>query len=98
MRILIAGSGMYVTGRNGTGTGTVLSSLAQSSAEMGIEEVVVVSKSGASGEEVTKATARINALLGTSLKVSFHALGNEAAKVIASLHKEKKFDACIISI
>jgi hypothetical protein len=39
MKIIVIGAGMYVTGRNNSGVGTVLSSLSQLSKEMKIEKV-----------------------------------------------------------
>jgi predicted dehydrogenase len=98
MNVLIIGSGMYVTGRDGTGTGTVLSSLAQTSKDIHIEEVVVTSRGTAGEKAVKEAMNRINGLLTSSLKVSFRTLGDQPEQVIAALHKEKRFDACIISV
>ncbi len=98
MNILIVGSGMYVTGRNGTGTGTILSALAQFSKTNTITEVVVVSKSLESENEVSQATIRINKLLKTNLKVSFHALGDSSQQIISTLNNTKIFDSCIISV
>ena len=97
MRLLIVGSGMYVTGRDGTGTGTILSSLAQFS-KSSVIEVVVVSKSKESAAAVAEATRRINALLKSVLKVSFSSLGVQPEQMIEALHKEKKFSACIIAV
>src|SRR4051812_22099730 len=90
MKILIIGSGMYVTGRDGTGTGTILSSLADSSKNIAIEEVVVVSKNESSSKGVVEASQRINKLLGTELKVTF--------KTLADFDAYKNFDACIIAV
>jgi predicted dehydrogenase len=89
---------MYITGRDGTGMGTVLSSLAESSKSISIEEVVVVSRSDSSTKTVNEAAQRINKLLGTTLKVSFKALGGNGEEVIKMLHIEKRFDACIIAV
>ncbi|MCX6291575.1 MAG: Gfo/Idh/MocA family oxidoreductase [Bacteroidetes bacterium] len=98
MKVLIIGSGMYVTGREGTGTGTILSSLAQISKAVAVEEVVVVSKRISSSKTVADAAERINGLLKSSLNVSFKSLGEDSQQVIAALQAEKKFDACIISV
>ena len=38
MKILIIGAGMYVTGRDNTGVGTILSSIAESSKNINIEK------------------------------------------------------------
>ena len=82
MRILIIGSGMYVTGRDGTGTGTILSSLAQSSMAFALEEVVVVSQSQESAKAVSDAANRINGILKSSLKYGNHCF---------HFHVEKRF-------
>jgi len=89
---------MYVTGRNGTGTGTILSSLAQSSKTMAIEEVTVVSRNRESAKVVRETSERINGLLQSSLKITFQPLGEKSKQVLTALHAEKKFDACIISV
>jgi len=44
MKILILGAGMYVTGRNQSGNGTVLSSLIQLSKKVLINEIVIIAK------------------------------------------------------
>ena len=41
MKILIIGAGMYVTGRDNTGVGTILSSIAESSKNINIENISV---------------------------------------------------------
>jgi len=89
---------MYVTGREGTGTGTILSSLAQSSKTSVVKEVTVVSRSNESEKTVGDAVQQINSLLKSDLRVTFKALGEQPEKVIAALHNEKKFDACIIAV
>jgi len=71
---------MYVTGRNGTGTGTILSSLAQSSKAMDIEEVLVVSKSKSSEAQVVEAMYRINTKLKSNLSVRFALLEDDFEK------------------
>ena len=44
MKILVLGAGMYVTGRNNSGNGTVLSSLVQLSKQLTISEIVIVAR------------------------------------------------------
>ena len=80
MNILILGSGMYVTGRNSTGTGTVLSSLAQTSKSMKIEEVLMISKSKSSEANVAEAAQRINKKLNSKLNVRFVLLEDDFNK------------------
>ncbi|MES2780547.1 MAG: Gfo/Idh/MocA family oxidoreductase, partial [Bacteroidota bacterium] len=98
MNILIIGAGMYVTGRNNSGTGTVLASIAQLSKEMSLGKVIVASKSASSKQGVDEAATRINALLGTNISVDFKALGNEVQKVLADIHRDVKIDSCIIAV
>lgn len=54
MKILVLGSGMYVTGRGGTGPGTVLSALAETSKSLSMEEVVVIARSANNKKDVLK--------------------------------------------
>lgn len=86
---------MYVTGRNQSGTGTILSSLFQSAKEGLIDEVVVVSPRPSSAAAVEEARARISKLLQVEVKTSFYALQERR---IADLHAELAFDAAIISV
>ena len=45
MKIIVIGAGMYVTGRNNSGVGTILSSLSQLSKEVEIEKITVIASS-----------------------------------------------------
>lgn len=67
MRILIVGAGMYVTGRHGSGAGTVMAALAQASKRMPIEEVVIVARASENARDVADAAIRINGLVGSKL-------------------------------
>ncbi len=98
MNILILGSGMYVTGRNGTGTGTILSSLAQTSMSMKIDEVIVVSKSTSSEAHVKEAMQRINKKLNSNLNVRFVLLEDDFNKQLQLLNSKTKIDAAIVSL
>lgn len=94
MKLLVIGSGMYVTGRGGTGHGTILSSIAEFSKGKEVQ-LLIYSKSEESAKDVDLAAERINALLSTRLKASF--LSSDAAtldKVLA----EGRFDAAIIAV
>jgi len=79
MKILVVGAGMYVTGRHGTGVGTILASLAQMSRERPIEEVLVVARSPANEPLVAEAAARLNGTLGTQLQVRYRNLADGRA-------------------
>ncbi|MEQ9423198.1 MAG: Gfo/Idh/MocA family oxidoreductase [Cyclobacteriaceae bacterium] len=96
MNILIIGSGMYVTGRKNSGVGTVLSSLAQSSKTIPIDEVVVACRSEMSAQEVAFARDRINSKLKTALEVSCRIINSENDCQLLCI--EKSFDLAIIAI
>lgn len=96
MKILIVGAGMYVTGRDNTGPGTVLASIAELSKTLNIEEVTVVARKESNRKAVEEAVNRINRLLGTSLKANYQAL-NESSQ-LSQLHREKQFDAALVSV
>lgn len=98
MKILIVGAGMYVTGREGTGTGTILSSLAESSKDLPIAEVVVVAKSPANAAVVAEAAARINTTIGTALKVRYRSISGDPAADVPALCAESRYDCAIVSI
>ena len=88
----------YVTGRNGSGSGTILSSLAEFSKTSHIEEVTVVATNPANEEVVAETTARINAKLSTTLNVCYRAVTGNAATVVPVLCGEKRYDAAIVAI
>ena len=79
MKVLVVGAGMYVTGRHGTGVGTILASLAQASRAQKIEEVLVVARSGANAPLVAEAAARLNGTLGTQLQVRYQTIADGRA-------------------
>ena len=98
MNIIIIGAGMYVTGRNQSGTGTILASLFESSKELPIDQITVVSRREQSVIDVKEAEQRINQLLQTSLSVDYQTLGSEdPIGVYASILETHHYDACIIS-
>lgn len=98
MKILIIGAGMYVTGREGSGTGTILSSLAESSKSLPIEEVVVVAKSPANAAVLAEASGRINGTIGTALKVRYRTISGDPLVDVPALCGETPYDCAIVSI
>ena len=98
MRILVIGAGMYVTGRDGTGPGVILSSLAETSKTIPIEEVVVCARQKENALVVEEATHRINLLLGSALKVSYRSIEGNPAEATGRLWKGKPFDCAILCI
>lgn len=97
MRALVVGSGMYVTGRGGTGVGTILAALCQYSRVGELTEIVVVSRSEASASAVTESLQRINQALGSGLKATFRAIEGTFDE-LSALNAEFGFDAAIVSI
>lgn len=77
MRILVVGSGMYVTGRGTESFGTVLPALAEFSRTDSVELVTVCATSEAGRAVTEDAVARINRRLGTALTCTY-AISGEA--------------------
>ena len=65
---------MYVTGRNGTGVGTVLAALAQASKDKTIDEVLVVAYNPDNHQVVVDAIFEINSRIDSQLAVRYQAL------------------------
>jgi|TARA_B110000091_G_C13814808_1_gene477113 predicted dehydrogenase len=98
MKILIVGAGMYVTGRNNSGTGTILSSIAQYSKSSIVDEVVIVARNHENASVIQTETDRINNTIDSNLKTRF-----EPISVANDLRSDKmdvtnRFDAAIISV
>lgn len=96
MKILIVGAGMYVTGRDNTGPGTILSSIAQFSKENHVEEVVVTARKSENEAVVEECKTRINQTLGSDLNISYRSIQDSSD--ISALHEEYTFDASVVSI
>lgn len=98
MRILIVGAGMYVTGRDETGPGVILSSLGETSREIPISEVVVCARHAENRSVVAEATRRINRVLGSHLQVSYRAVTGNPAETVQDLWKEGPFDGAVVCV
>ncbi len=94
MKALVVGSGMYVTGRDGTGHGTVLAALAEYSKTNPVE-IYVYSSRSQSQKSVEEATERINGILGTNLQIEFY---SSESIVFAELLEQNSFDLAIVSV
>jgi len=94
MKILVVGAGMYVTGRHGTGEGTILASLAESSRQLPIEKVDVVARNPENAAVVTDALARINGRLGTALAARYLPVES----VATHLERDADYDAAIVCV
>ena len=58
MKILVLGAGMYVTGRNSSANGTVLSALVQVSKEVKVNKIVVVATKNSNAKLVEEGSLR----------------------------------------
>ena len=87
---------MYVTGRNNTGTGTILSSIAQYSKSANVEQVTVVARSQNNASVVAESVARINKTIGSNLKANYQSLASPAE--LTNYLSANKFDCAIVSI
>lgn len=97
MKILIIGAGMYVTGRDGSGVGTVLASLAELSKLHEISEVVVVATSLKNDLVVSECASRINGILGTHINVRYINIGGDASRDISKIVSRGDYACALIS-
>lgn len=95
MKVLVVGAGMYVTGRHGSGVGTIMASLAQASRELSIKSVTIAAQSENNQTLVADAARRINAILGTSLRFDYVAIDGEQS-VLGQI--QEKFDCVVVSV
>lgn len=97
MNGLIIGSGAYVTGRNNSGSGTILASLMQYAADTGhIHSLVVTSPSASSGEAVDKAASELNRKMNSSVRVSFEQLDRD--RDFSKYLDENNYDFAVICV
>jgi predicted dehydrogenase len=97
MKILVLGAGMYVTGREKSGVGTVLCALAQTSKTIDIEEVTIVAMNPRNKKNVLSAAGRINQTLNTSLSVRYQSMNTETASFRLFL-KKNYYDCAIVCL
>jgi D-galacturonate reductase len=98
MRILVVGAGMYVTGRGGTGSGTILASLCEASRHLPIDGVTVVARDPANAAVVAETIGALNRRLGTALDVGFLAVPGDAEAALTAAAKASRADTAIISV
>jgi D-galacturonate reductase len=93
MNILIIGAGMYVTGREGSGVGTILSSLIQTSKEVNIDKITIVAKNIKNNEIVKEISKKINDKLATKVNVEYVVLSTITLDEVC---KRNDFDSAIV--
>ena len=96
MNILIIGSGMYVTGRGGTGVGTILASVMQVASTYGKSSVNVCATKAHNGKVVQEAANRINGLMKTNVPVLYHQIDGTDDD-LASLVSALRISVCIVA-
>lgn len=99
MRVLVLGAGMYVTGRDGSGNGTILSALFQYARQSPITGITVVARSQGNGPKVAQAAERMAKLLRTSLAVAYRPIpGSDLEGETAGLCETEQYDCAIVSL
>ncbi|MEM9695744.1 MAG: Gfo/Idh/MocA family oxidoreductase [Myxococcota bacterium] len=97
LRLLVVGAGMYVTGRDGTGVGTVLASLCEASRTLPIASVEVIATSRGNRAIVQDKAAELNQRLGTALPIRYRVVGSDPQPAVESLDLDE-YDAAIVSV
>ena len=96
MKILVIGSGMYVTGRGNTGVGVLLTSILGWGKKNRREiQLHIISKSASSKDEVDAALVRISGALGVKAIVQFHTALSKAN--FDSFLIKERFDAAFVA-
>lgn len=98
MNVLVVGAGMYVTGREGSGCGTILSSLAECSRHLRVSQVTIIGKKAENSIVVKEASDRINSILGTDLIVSYRPISGKPDLDIANVCAEATYDCAIVCV
>jgi predicted dehydrogenase len=96
MNILIAGAGMYVTGRFHSGHGTILSSIFESSKSINIDLVTIIARGEENKTEVENTTKRINERLNTNVKVEFIKISGDPDNLPEEVLNVRSFDCAIV--
>jgi D-galacturonate reductase len=94
VKVLIVGAGMYVTGRHGTGEGTILAAVAQIARDIDLEVVDVIARSPDNAGVVADAVGRINRRIGSTL----HARYYPVSSVMEHLGRHPGYDVAIVSV
>lgn len=98
MKVLVLGAGMYVSGRKNTGPGVILAALTQLSRTLPLEHVLVVARSAENILHINAAVSRLNALLNTTLHVSYIAIpGADLETEVSELCTLNRFDCAVLS-
>lgn len=98
MKILVIGAGMYVTGRNNTGPGTVLASLCQFSKKHPVDLVTIAAKSKAGQQWVASKADQLNRDLTSQVKVEYAALGDDIPAAISALTAKVAYDCALVAV
>jgi D-galacturonate reductase len=89
---------MYVTGRNDTGPGTVLSSLCEFSKRYPLEKVTLGAKNKGNLQSVASKVEQLNHWLGSDLKVEYVTLGDDIPGAISILSSQGPYDCAVVAV
>ncbi len=98
MNVLIIGAGMYVTGRNNTGPGTVLASLCEISKKIPLERVTIAAKNPANQQLVQDRISEINRKIGSDLRADYVTLGEDVDIEISKVNSRGPHHCAIVAI
>lgn len=98
MKVLIFGSGMYVTGKGHSNTGTILTSVIQSSLNINIEQIDIISYSTSSKGIVHESASHTNKLLGTNVAVNFFSLEDKEQNWLQDHIASSSYHMAIVSL
>lgn len=94
MKVIVLGAGMYVTGREDSGNGTVLASLIQLSKKIKIEKIAIIARKKGNKIVVDKAASKIKQLLGNNVIVEYQSIKEGTS--LAKYCKREKFTCGIV--
>jgi predicted dehydrogenase len=99
MRVLVIGSGMYVTGRGAPMLGIVIPALAEVSRTLPLERVLIAARDNTNAAHVKSSTDKVNAILSTRLKTEYTTIpGRDLERETAELCAAEHFDCAIVAI
>lgn len=96
MNLLVIGSGMYVTGRGGTGMGTILTAAMQALGRTGDHSITVCATQQSNVDVVADAAERIRSAIGLAQAVDYEAYDG-TGDGLAAIVERRKIDVAIIS-
>lgn len=98
MKVVIAGTGMYVTGRGGPGQGTLLAAMAEAAVEGLVSEVFLVGRSDADRQWLEQRAGELQRRLKSPLIIRFvFTKGDDFTEQLSALIRFEKCVALVVS-